>query len=98
MSNEQHKEVNIEAIYRATVEKHRPEIEAKLEAARKALSEACDIADQHGIPFYSKLSEIGQNYGPKKAPPDISGDLMYELTGVWADSFSGYGWEHSAVC
>jgi hypothetical protein len=75
-------------------------IEKKIAKAHKALDEALDIAEEYGVPFYSSISPLSQNYTP---------DSFYEKFGPIEDiagEISGYenspgeygGWQHSAVC
>ena len=75
-----------------------PLIDAKLAEASKALSEAELIAEEHGIPFSSSVSFLGQGYRPESFDAkygEVSRDIVTALT----DAHNEYaGWEHSAVC
>ncbi len=78
------------------------EIAEKVKEASKILDEACDLADKHGIPFYSPVSHIGQTYAPKSFK-DIFFDLDKEFVEKNTE-VSSYdlqypgGWQHSQVC
>jgi hypothetical protein len=78
------------------------EIEGKLETAAKLIKEACDIADEHGYPFYSSVSVLGQEYIPssfKNRFEGMSPETIENLVGISAyDIEYAHGWKHSAVC
>jgi len=95
-------EKNLDLEFQTLVETVGKEIDAKIEQASKLLSEATALADQHGIPFYAFVSELGQAYVPESFE-DKWGSLdkedVEELTGVSSyDLESAYGWKHSDVC
>lgn len=81
------------------------QIETRLELARKALEEACNIADEFGVPFRSHgVSQLGQSYIPKSFYDKYDGidrDLVHELTDTYPptdDDYQKVGWERSALC
>lgn len=78
------------------------QIEAKIALSAQILKEAMELADAHGIPFYSEISLIPQSYVPttfNKKFKDINPDVVEELTGVSEyDQNDAYGWHVSQVC
>lgn len=74
------------------------EIQRKVTQAAKLLSEAVKLSEEHGIPFNSEVSFLGQSYTPasfEEKFDGVSSDLVYEIT----EATSEYaGWEHSDVC
>lgn len=74
-------------------------IDKQLAIASAALNEAEKISNEHGIPFSSGVSPLGQSYFPRSFNEKFEGldtELVYDIT----DASKGYdsGWEHSAVC
>ena len=78
------------------------EIQTKLQQAEKLLNEACELADEHGIPFYTNVSLLGQPYVPEAFQSkwrDLDRDFVANITEVASyDLGSAYGWAHSQVC
>lgn len=76
------------------------EIRKKCAASAKLLEEAVKLSEEHGIPFNSEVSFLGQSYFPNSFEEKYKGvdmDLVYSITD--ASSEYGYGgWEHSDVC
>lgn len=73
----------------------------KLELASKYLDEAEAIANEHGIPFSSSISPLGQSYmAPtfREKWPDVSKEVMESVTDTYSEYDDYYGWQHSAVC
>lgn len=76
------------------------EIQRKVAQASKLLSEAVKLSEEHGIPFNSDVSFLGQSYTPESFQekyPDLSSDLVYEITEA-SNEYGDAGWEHSDVC
>ena len=76
-------------------------IREKCAASAALLSEAVALSEEHGIPFNSEVSFLGQSYFPnsfkEKYKGELDSDLVYSITD--ASSEYGYGgWEHSDVC
>lgn len=78
------------------------QIEAKVALSEQILKEAMELADAHGVPFYSGISLIPQSYVPtsfNKKFRDINPEVVEELTGVSEyDQNDAYGWHVSQVC
>ena len=78
------------------------EIQEKIRQAEKLLQEACNLSDQHGIPFFTNVSLLGQPYVPEAFESkwtDLDRDFVANITEVAAgDLGSAYGWQHSQVC
>lgn len=78
------------------------EIQSKLKEAEKLLNEACALADEHGIPFFTNISLLGQPYVPEAFETkwnDLDRDFVANITEVASyDLGSAYGWQHSMVC
>lgn len=83
------------------------QIEAKLDEAHKALREAEEIAEKHGVPFSSGISPLSNSYVPggfsKTKFSKLDTEVVCEIAGVWGEYISdmfgyGGGWLHSAVC
>lgn len=75
------------------------QINAKLDEANAALSEAEKIADEHGIPFYAGISPLSQGYTPESFQEkygEVDNDIVSDVTGCGDNSDAG--WKHSAVC
>jgi hypothetical protein len=92
-------EEQFEATYDAAITSIRVEV-AK---AREALSAAVKIAEEHGVPFRSGISPLGQGYIPKsfeKKFPGIDENFVSEVADVYDRYGDGLyaGWQHSAVC
>jgi len=92
-------ETALEKQYREACEKHMPEIERLVAEARAKLAEACNLADEHGILFYSNgISGVGQKYSPSKFEDlydGISNDFLEALNGTYKPEYGGSGWEFS---
>lgn len=78
------------------------EIQDKITQAEKLLNEACALADEHGIPFFTSVSLLGQPYVPEKFETkwcDLDRDFVTDLTEVMSNDLgSAYGWQTSQVC
>lgn len=88
----------LEKEFKAAAEKYSRLIDAKVAQASQLLSEACDISEEHGIPFESNISFLSQGYVPESFATkfkDLDRDIMYQVTNVYNEY---EGWEHSAVC
>lgn len=75
------------------------EIRKHIDNASKSISLAEKISEEHGIPFSSSASPLGQDYIPESLAtkyPDISCDVIESVTGVSPYDYSG--WRHSSVC
>jgi hypothetical protein len=76
-------------------------IRVELAKAREALSAAVKIAEEHGVPFRSGISPLGQGYIPKsfkKKFPGIDENFVSEVAEVYDGDGLYAGWQHSAVC
>jgi hypothetical protein len=94
----------LEAEFKVLVDSVGEEIEAKLKQAKKLVKEAAKLSQEHGVPFYSPVSILGECYVPNTfrqrfgalKPEDVA-DLTSvpeeELKSVYVD-----GWNHSQVC
>lgn len=88
----------LEHQFRTTANEIMNKINEKLALASKYLGEAEALADEHGIPFSSNISPLGQSYSPESFETKWEGidkEMMQEVTGTY-NEYSG--WEHSAVC
>lgn len=78
------------------------QIQDKVRQAEKLLKEACELADEHGVPFFTNVSLLGQPYVPESFETkwqDLDRDFVANLTEVASyDLGSAYGWQHSQVC
>lgn len=78
------------------------EIQDKIKQAEKLLDEACALADEHGMPFFTNVSLLGQPYVPEAFNSkwrDLDRDFAANITEVATyDLSSAYGWQHSQVC
>lgn len=77
------------------------EIRSKVEQAEKCIAEACQLADRHGIPFYSEVSELGQSYVPNlfnERFHSLDQKTVAELLDMrtW-DLDHWRGWKHSQI-
>lgn len=94
----------LEQAFLKEIEEVNPLIQAKLKEASKALKEAVQLAEQHGIPFQFGISPIWNSYTPYSFDAKWGDKLNldrddYDSMGVWENMPSEYGgWEHSAVC
>jgi hypothetical protein len=78
------------------------EIQDKVAQAEKLLNEACSLSDEHGIPFFTNVSLLGQPYVPEKFESkwiDLDRDFVSNITEVMAEDLErAYGWQHSQAC
>ena len=79
------------------------EIAAQIKIATEALRKATELSDQHGIPFYANVSELGQPYVPYSFTDKWKGldkNLVASYTEVHPGDLSDYnnGWSTSQVC
>lgn len=76
------------------------EIYRKVSAASKLLTEAVKLSEEHGIPFNSEVSFLGQSYFPASFSEkygDVNSDIVYAITEA-SSEHGDSGWEHSDVC
>jgi len=80
-------------------EKYEAKIQAHVEEAYKALEKAVALADKHGIPFYSSVSFLGQNYTPPVLEKfsELDQETIDNITGTY-NEYESEGWQHSDVC
>lgn len=84
----------LEKKYLETKEAVTKEINEKLEIASKAISEATQLAEEHGISFDANVSPLSQVYRAASFE-----EKWPELDKSWSKDFPEYGgWEYSAVC
>ncbi len=77
------------------------QIKAKIRIAEQALDEAVDLADKHGIPFYSEVSQIGQSYVPDSFDErfeSLDKETVADLLDISEYNLNHMGWRHSQVC
>jgi hypothetical protein len=84
------------------------QIKVKVAEAQKALREAEEIADKHGVPFRSSISPLSNSYVPgsfsKTKFVKLDQEVVCEIAGVWGDYIGELlggdrgGWVASAVC
>jgi hypothetical protein len=77
------------------------QIYEKVALANKYLTEAEQLSEEHGIPFGSGISSLGQDYFPSTFPAkwnEVSKEVMQEVTDTHNEHDSYYGWVHSSVC
>ena len=92
--------------FQALCEQVHKEIDAKVEAAEQALSEAVELAEKHGVPFRSHISFLKNNYVPTTFRSSkfrqLSSDTISDIAGVYSEyiseCFDYGGWTTSAVC
>ncbi len=78
------------------------QIKLKVALAEKNLAEAVELADKHGIPFDSGVSEISQSYVPPlfgERFGTLDKETVASLLNMsqW-DLDHNNGWERSAIC
>jgi hypothetical protein len=95
----------LEAEFKALVDSVGIEIEQKLQQAKLLVKQACKLSAEHGIPFYSPVSILGENFVPpsfKQKFNALNKEDIAELTGVPAEELEqerySEGWNHSSVC
>lgn len=78
------------------------EIKSRINEANKALNEALKLAEDHGLPFYSDIIQVGSCYVPNsyhskwdKLNPEFVSDITEVLSG---DLKYTRGWSTSEVC
>jgi hypothetical protein len=78
------------------------QILAHCKDAARSLKAACDLADQHGIPFFTNVSLLGQPYVPetfKSKWGQLDKDFVTNLTDLTTNDLGyAYGWATSQVC
>jgi hypothetical protein len=92
--------MSLETEFKKAYEENIILINAKLSQASKLLGEAITIAEEHGIPFESNISELGQTYTPESFKEKWNlgkRDPVLVDLGIYIDEYA-CGWEHSAVC
>lgn len=91
----------LEKEFKALVKSVGNEINAKVKQAEQLLTEACNLADKHGIPFDSGISHLGQVYVPESFKTrfgTLDKEDAAELLGVYEDDLDhSRGWRHSQV-
>lgn|SRR5512147_2148002 len=89
----------LEAEFKAHWEKYEARIQKHVAEAEKALQKAVDLADEQGIPFYSSVSFLGQNYTPSVLEKfsELDQEVIDDITGTY-NEYGGEGWQHSDVC
>lgn len=94
--------LELENEFKSVVEAHMKEIKDQLDIARAAIRKACEISEEHGIPFSASVSPLSQSYHPVTFHKKFHGldqETVSNITGAWTQYFNdGAGWEHSAVC
>lgn len=92
-------QTELELEFKAHWEKYEAKIQEHVDAAARALQKAVDLADKHGIPFYSSVSFLGQNYTPAVLDKfaDLDQSTIDDITGTY-NEYGGEGWQHSDVC
>lgn len=91
----------LEKEFKKIVKTHAQEIDAKLTEASKALDEAIALSEKYGIPFYSRVSPLSQNFIPNSFEtkfPDIDYSLAAEICNIYRNNDWYSGWEHSSIC
>jgi hypothetical protein len=78
------------------------QIKAHIKAAQQAILLATDLADTHGIPFFTEVSEIGQPYIPysfRDKWADLDPNYVSDLTEIEASELArNGGWSTSQIC
>jgi hypothetical protein len=78
------------------------QIEEHINAAHKSLLAATELADAHGIPFFTHVSELGQSYVPysfRKKWVDLDPNYVVDLTEIDKEELSeAGGWQSSSIC
>lgn len=99
MSEDNKNTSELEAEFAAHWEKYEAKIQQYVEEANQALSKAIALADKHGIPFYSSISFLGQNYTPTLLDQfsELDQEKIDEITGTY-NEYGSEGWQHSDVC
>lgn len=89
----------LEAEFQAHWEKYEDKIQKHVQDAYDALEKAVNLADEHGIPFYSSVSFLGQNYTPAilEQFSELDQEKIDEITGLYSE-YPGEGWQHSGIC
>lgn len=88
----------LEREFRNTANQVLVKIQEKVRAASKLLDEAVELSEQHGIPFSSEISFLGQPYKPttfEEKYGEIDADFVDSVTGAYCEY---EGWQHSDVC
>jgi hypothetical protein len=91
----------LEAEFRSVVDSHMKDIKEQLDIARAAIRKACEISEEHGIPFSASVSPLSQSYHPVSFQKfhKLDQETVSNITGAWTQYYNdGAGWEHSAVC
>jgi hypothetical protein len=92
----------LEAEFEALISSIGEEIQAKVKEAEKLLTEACALAEQYGIPFFTNASLLGQPYVPKTFEikwHNLDRDFVTNMTEVPIDDLgSTCGWTSSQIC
>lgn len=101
--NEDTKNTELENEFKKLIETVGKQIAAKVAEADRLMDEAIELADEHGIPFYSSgISQLGQAYVPNSFTEkfsELDRTLVEELTDVSEYTLDeAYGWQHSQVC
>jgi hypothetical protein len=87
--------MTLEEKFKEALEASGDRIREKIAEACRALEAAVAISEEYGVPFYSPISFLSQNYTPESLAekfPDVD-PWDYDI------AVNEYpGWEHSAVC
>ncbi len=73
------------------------EIDQKIVIAQEALNEAESISEKYGVPFYSNVSPLGQDYRPASFDEKWNSPID-EIDEYDLDLPEYEGWQHSMVC
>jgi hypothetical protein len=90
----------VERQFRLTVNEIGTKIQDKLSKAAKLINEAEELAEEHGVPFNSGVSPLGQCYIPGSLGSlfsELDKEFAYNLTETYKE-YGNEGWAHSAVC
>lgn len=92
----------LENEFRALMSSVGEEIRKRVVEADRLLSEAEDIACEHGIPFETPVSPVNQCYVPVSFHlkfDDLDPGLVAELADMYSEDIrDGHGWKFSEIC
>lgn len=92
----------LEKEYEDLCKKVSPQIQEKLAAAAKLISEATKLSEEHGIPFRPAVDIMWCNpsYIPSSLAekhPDLEEDFISDVAGAWGGG-DYPGWQQSQTC
>lgn len=88
----------LEEEFKKTQELAEQEIFVALSKVHTALTEAIEISEKYGIPFYASICPLDQGYRPSSFE-EKWGEILNELSEDNDFYLPEYeGWQHSAVC